>query len=233
MLEALRDNPNTILNVEYSGLGDGIISGFEIRPVYGEMFHISPGIVKIDGEIYVSSEVITIEQLNESHYVYLIAQKVETSDGVEVVLNCQQSENLDSNCFELFRYTKNAEIFEFKNVEELISSNTPINRINQKSCKYGVIGGSIFHPRYFKLYAESVLRSNNATPIDIAFAFQCLNGIKNIDVVKQYFYGVNIDQDIFREMKEKLEKMSSTDIVKEETHEKTLRTYNLFVRSSL
>ena len=56
MLEALRDYPYTVLEVEYSSYGDGIIAGFEITPQDGNKFSISPGILKLNEIIYVSDE---------------------------------------------------------------------------------------------------------------------------------------------------------------------------------
>lgn len=218
MLEALRDYPCTVLGVEYSRYGDGIISGFEVSPVSGGQFQISPGILKANGEIYISSELLTIEQKNEKHYVYLTIQKKDNPDGTDVELKCEQKTDSDENGLELFRYTKNAEMYEYKDISELF--NTPMNRINQIFCKFSTVGGNTLHPNYYRLFAEAVLGCTNATACDVAFAYQCLNGINNIDVVKQYFKGATSNIDILKAMKKILDRLSKNSSVQERQPEK-------------
>lgn len=218
MLEALRDYPYTVLEVEYSEYGDGIISGFEIGSVTDNQFQISPGILKVDGEIYISSEMLTIEQINETHYVYLTIQKKDNPDGVDVELKCEQQTEPDDNGLELFRYTKNAKMFEYKDIYELF--NKPMNRINQAFCRFATVGGNTLHPNYYRLFAEAVLRYTNATAFDVAFAYQCLNGINNIDVVKQYFKEVSSNAEILKKMENVLDRLSKNNSIQEKQPEK-------------
>ena len=218
MLEALRDYPYTVLEVEYFTYGDGIITGFEVTSQGDDKFAIAPGILKLNERIYVSSRVLTIDQINEKHYVYLTIQKQDNPDGEDIVLNIdQQLEPIDGG-FEVFRYTKNAEMFEYKDIREVFS--TPMNRINQSFCKYAVIGGSTLHPYYFRLFAEAVLESTNATVNDIAFAYQCLNGIGNIDVVNRYCKGPSSNSEILNKMKAILDRLSKNSVVEEKMSEK-------------
>ena len=220
MLEALRDYPCTVLEVEYSKYGDGIISGFEVNPINGEKFQISPGILKVNGEIYISSDLLTIEQKNEEHYVYLTIQKKDNPDGMDIELKCEQKTDMDDNGLELFRYTKNAEMFEYKDISELCGKYRPTNRIDQIFCKFSIVGGNTLHPNYYRLFAKAVLGDTNATATDVAFAYQCLNGINNIDVVEQYFKGATSNDDIVKEMKKVLDRLRKSIKVPESQLEK-------------
>ena len=219
MLEALRDCPVIVLDVLFSEYADGIISGFEISAADGETFKISPGILKFNGTIYVSSEEIIIHQENEVHFVYLSIHKTENADGVDVELTCEQSENMEENKFELFRYTKNAEVRKYDNASELLDK-SPINRINQVYCKYSIKGGSTLHPDYFKLFAQEVLDRPNALMSDVAFAYQCLSGIFNVDIINQYFGCNGGNLEILERMKKVLDRMSKSEAISTEEKEK-------------
>ena len=169
MLEALRDFPHTALDVMYSDYGEGIISGFEVKPVDGNCFQVSPGLLKYNEKIFVLAEPLSIEQKNEKHYVFISLQKHDNPDGVDVVLNCDQIDEPSYEKFELFRYTMNAEMFVYKDMYELLSS--PMNRINQLYCKYSVIGGNTLHPYYYQLFAASVLESSNAYLTTVQYTY--------------------------------------------------------------
>lgn len=211
MLDALRDYPYTVLDVKYSDYGDGILSGFKINALENEQFSISPGILKINGEIYTSPVALTLEQVDEKHYVYLVIEQNDNPDGSEVDLKIEQTTELRECGWELFRYTKNANMYEYKDVFELFA--TPMNRINQLFCKFAIVGGNTLNPSYFRMFAKAVLSRSNATAEDVAFAYQCLNGIHDIEVIKQYFDGKTSTHDILEEMKSKLSKMGETDSV--------------------
>ncbi len=219
MLEALRDYPYTVLEVGYSAYGDGIISGFEVTPEDGGRFMISPGILKLNEKIYVSSQILTIDQINGKHYVYLTIQNQDNPDGGDIIINIEQGlEPLESG-FEIFRYTKNAEMFEYNDIGELFRDS--MNRINQSYCKYAVIGGSTLHPCCFRLFAEAILESANATSQDVAFAYQCLNGIRNMNVVNHYFKGDSSNAEgLKEEMKAILDKLKKSSVVEEKQLEK-------------
>ena len=63
---------------------------------------------------------------------------------------------------------------------------------------------------YYRLYAEKVLSSGNADMQDTAFAYQCMNGIGSIEIVKAYFHTDDIsNQNILSLMKQRLSKLSA------------------------
>lgn len=217
MLEALRDYPRTVLDIQYKDFDDGVITGFEVKP-NGSCFEISPGIVKINNELHISSQTMTIEQEYENQYVYLTVQKSDHPDGNEVCVECEQTTEANNNAFELFRYTRNAEMFEYNDIFEVF--NEPINRINQIFCKYGVVGGHTLNPYYYRLFAKAVLECSNASPFDIAFSYQCLNGINSINVIKQYFGDISSNSAIIDEMRKILGRLRTNVSVTEVQEEK-------------
>lgn len=227
MLEALRDFPHTALDVLYSDYGEGIISGFEVKPLSNNCFQVSPGLLKYNNQIYILAEALSIEQKTEKHYVYISLQKIDNPDGVYVVLQCDQIDEPNDEKFELFRYTMNAEMFAYKNIHELLRS--PMNRINQLYCKYSVIGGNTLHPYYFQLFANAVLESSNASQNDVAFAYQCLNGITNISVVKHYFNGTSSNKDVLIQMKVILDRLEKKPNVQESQPQKVETTKKLII----
>ncbi len=192
--------------------------GFEIKPADDSCFEISPGIVKIDNELHISPQKIFLEQKEENQYVYLSVQKRGLPDGSDVSKGCSQTMQPDDNAFELFRYTRNAKMFEYKDISEVF--NKPINRINQIFCKYGVAGGSTLHPYYLRLFAEGILECSGASASDIAFSYQCLNGISSIDVIRKYFGNVSSNSDIVSEMKKILAGLRTNAPVKDVQPEK-------------
>ncbi len=213
MLDAMRDYPHVFQKVRYLEYGDGIISGFIVNSIEGHSFQISPGILKANNDIFISHEPLTIHQENEKHYVYLRIQENEMPDGKDIVMKCEQSITEDKVGIELFRYTKSAEMYEYKDVFEIFTM--PMNRINQIYCKYAIIGGNTLHPNYYRLYSKAVLDCPNATPSDIAFAYQCLNGINNISIIQSYFNGVTSNEDVLKKMKTALERMNASIITQE------------------
>lgn len=218
MLESLRDFPLTLLDVEYSYYGNGIVSGFDIEVTDDDMFIISPGIIKINDEIYVSSNNLYIEQKSEKHYVYLFLDKTINSDGIDIELKCVQNNSEDGEGFELFRYTKNAKMYKYKDVFEVL--NAPMNRINQSFCKYAIVGGNTLHPDYYRLFAKEILNNSNAKVRDVAFAYQCLNGINCVDVVKQYFGEEKSNYDILIEIKNIIDRLKKDTTLDEIIPEK-------------
>ena len=218
MLEALRDYPYIVLEMEYSEYGSGIISGLDVCPIGDDMFQIAPGLLKVDGKIYILSEILTIKQEEETHYVYLIIQNTDNPDGKDIELTCEQTVKPKDDAFELFRYTKNADMFVYKDIRELF--NGPMNRINQIFCKFAIVGGNTLHPDYFRLFAKEILESTNASISDVAFAYQCLNGINNIGVIKQYFNDVVSNSDVIERMEKVLNRLSMDNNIQKSQSEK-------------
>ena len=220
MLEAVRDYPYAALRALYSNHGDGILSGFEICLTEDGKFQISPGILKWDGEVYVAPETFVIKQEDGKHYVYLKIQRTEVPDGRIVELKCQQTSELEENAFELFKYTKDAVMYEYKNIDEAFKNidkpfKEPVNRIDQRACRFAVIGGATLCPKYYRWFAKEILKCVNAAPSDAAFAYQCLNGIDNIEAVKHYFNGSDTNSDVLKKMKTALDRLRTGNSVQE------------------
>ena len=71
-------------------------------------------------------------------------------------------------------------------------------------------GGSSLENDYFCLFAEEVLKCSGANMKDIAFAYQCLNGICDVRIIMSYFELEDASNDmVVTSMKRKLEKLKS------------------------
>ena len=222
MLEAVRDYPYAALKALYSNYGNGILSGFEISLTKDGKFQISPGILKWDGEVYIAPETFVIKQEDGKHYVYLTIQDTDVPDGKNVDLECRQASELKKNDFELFKYNKSegVAVSEYGDMEQASTNvdepfKNPVNRIDQRACRFAVIGGFTLCPKYYRLFAKEILKCPNAAPVDIAFAYQCLNGIHNIETVRQYFNGLYTNSDVLKQMKTALDNLKAGGVVQE------------------
>lgn len=209
MLEALRDCPYEFINLEYADFGDGIILGFQVNVLNETQFEVMPGICKIDGEIYVMSEKSIIEQLDQRHYVYLSIVRSDNPDGTDYNVKVLQYEEEDNSLLELFRYTKNATVSHYKDISEVFSE--PMNRINQKHCVYSYKNGNSLCETYYKLYAYAVLDSTNASTNDVVFAYQCLNSIRDMDLIICYFGRTTSNSEIVHAMENKLKLLNKCE----------------------
>ncbi len=175
--------------------------------------------LKLDGTIHILSETLEIAQLNEKQYVYLYVSEEDNPDGKDEIFECMQRTEPDDKGIELFRYTKNAEMSRYKNIDELFRD--PMNRVDQRFCKFAIIGGNTLHPGYFRLFAKEVFKSVNATAEDVAFAYQCLNGVKNMDVVNQYLNQPSSNSDALNEMKRIVDRLRQNVPIPQEHTKKT------------
>lgn len=206
MLETLRDYPRKAFELLVADYKDGIIEGFSIEVKDNRSLSVSPGVVKLGGELYFSDTEQILEQQEEHNYVYLEVVGNSTVDGDEIEVRINQYSSPQTDKIELFRYIKNAELLLLQECKDLF--NPPINRINKIFSKHCYRGGSSLCPEYFKLYAKEVLNSSNARMTDIAFALECLNGVRDIDLIKAYFENDGNNKSVIEVMQKKLAAMS-------------------------
>lgn len=185
MLEALRDYPLDYVNITFSGMGDGVITGLDVVIGEDDSFFLNGGIVKIDGNIYLVNQSEQMFFNEQENFVYLKITKKEEIDGIGYCTEIVQKSEEDNSLFEVFRYIKNAKVKKYVSIDEVFADVT--NRINQRKLKKSIQGGSTLCDEYYHLFARSILKSKCAQIKDIAFAYQCLNTIINIEIVKEYF----------------------------------------------
>lgn len=207
MLEALRDYPREFIRNLYSEYGDGIITGCHIN-IQDNMICIGEGIVKINGEVYILTKPLSVNAEDEINYVYLKITSESLADGTNLQMEVIQKNEKDDTLFEMARYAKNAVLKHYSKTEELFSDVS--NRIDQRYVLQSVAGGNTLLSGYYRLYGEKVLSGVNADMQDIAFAYQCLNGIGSIEIVKAYFHTDDMsNQNILSLMKQRLSKLSA------------------------
>jgi len=208
MLEALRDYPYDYIKLLYKDMGNGILSGLNIT-LEDNNFCIHEGIFKMNGEIYFLTKPSYIEVLTGTNYIYLTVIEYEKTDGMAYEIQIEQ-ETKEKDSFELFRYIKNLKILEYQNINEIFTESI-MNRIDRTHVEQSIIGGSTLCSEYFKLYANAILDNKNASILDIAFAYQCLNGINNIYLLKSYFQDDFItNEEILKKMRERLEELEKS-----------------------
>lgn len=207
MLEALRDYPRELTKNLFCEYGSGIITGCNIS-VSENVLSVGEGIVKINGEVYILTKPLSVNAEDEINYVYLKITSESLADGTNLQIEVIQKNEKNDNLFEIARYTKNAVLKPYNKIEELFSDVS--NRIDQRYVLQSVAGGNTLLSGYYRLYAEKVLSSVNADMQDIAFAYQCLNGIGSIEIVKAYFHTDDMsNQNILSLMKQRLSTLSA------------------------
>jgi len=211
MLEALRDYPQDYIELMYTNMGDGIISGLDITISADGKFYISPGILKINNEIYFSMRNESFSFMEEANYVYLQILKEEKVDGTEYQIEFIQKQQENNTLFEIFRYVKSAEMMNYQNIQEVFQN--LMNRVDRSHVKQSIAGGSTLHNMYFRLYADAILQNKNAEISDIAFGYQCLNGIAKAEVIKHYFQTEDFtNESILKLMKKRLLELESSKL---------------------
>lgn len=209
MLEALRDYPIDYVHTLFSEMGDGVISGLDVVITDGDQFYIKEGIVKIDGIVYIINQSGTLSFEEGKNYVYLCVNSDNQADGTYFYSEVIQKKQEENAYFELFRYIKNAEVKKYSSVSELFADMT--NRIDQRRLLQSVRGGHTLSNEYYYLFAKEILDSSNAGMNDIAFAYQCLNEISGIEIIKKYFLTDDLsNKNILSLMRIKLEKMQKS-----------------------
>ena len=207
MLEALRDYPRELTKNLFCEYGSGIITGCNIS-VSENVLSVGEGIVKINGEVYILTKPLSVNAEDEINYVYLKITSESLADGTNLQMEVIQKNEKDDTLFEMARYAKNAVLKHYSKIEELFSDVS--NRIDQRYVLQSVAGGNTLLSGYYRLYAEKVLSSVNADMQDIAFAYQCLNGIGSIEIVKAYFHTDDMsNQNILSLMKQRLSTLSA------------------------
>lgn len=185
MLEAIRDYPIEFVNNLFSDYGDGIILGLKVNINENNSFEISEGIIKLDGIVYFVKRSEKIEFREQRNFVYLSIIEEKYVDGSDFSVDIIHTDKEMPGLFELFRYVKNANMKKYEDVYELFGEVT--NRIDQRNMHQSVLGGYSLSEDYYVLFANKILQATNSEIKDVAFAYQCLNGITNIEIVKSYF----------------------------------------------
>ncbi len=200
---SLRDYPHDFVVSFFENYGDGVICGMDIV-AEEQGFLIKKGILKLDGQVYFIHQEQEVRYAEGENFVYLDIKRKNLDFRIECTVKIFQTDKEENGRFELFRYKKFATVKHYDNMDDLFRYIT--NRIDRTKLKYSYVGGSSLCGDYFKLYANSILKKSHVSMGDIAFAYQCLNGIRDINIIKQYFGSENMEnRNILRLMKEKLD----------------------------
>ena len=209
MLNALRDNPVSAVQLFYQRHGDGIINGFDVA-TDGNNISVTPGILKSDGEILFSTEILNIELTNGKNFVYLNRLRAENEVGLSIKFELEARDRIVDGAFELFRCGKNGVLKNYSSFDDLL--NAQHNRIDRRHAAFAINGGTSLDPNIFALYAQAVFE-RESTVEDKIFAYMCLNESLTRRAIDQYFGASGLSNvELIDAMKRKLEDMHSSGL---------------------
>ncbi len=192
LLWSLRDYSFAHIQLEYQDHSPGIICGCSVR-VEGDQLVISPGIVKYGSFICLMTEeeMLGYEPAGQMESLKLRITIDRTSPdyiAYQIVPVLDKNLNREENEFELcrFKLQKGAALREsYTSLEDMM---TEFDTVNPVFASWSGIGGETISPVVTKYFAEQVIRSDGADPVDLAFAWTCLNtyGAVSNAVIKSY-----------------------------------------------
>lgn len=209
MLNALRDNPVSAVRLFYQRHGDGIINGFDVA-TDGNNISVTPGILKSDGEIFFSTEMLNITLSNGKNFVYLNRLRAENEIGLSIKFELEASERIVDGAFELFCCDKNGVLKNYSSFDDLTDAQR--NRIDRRHAAFAINGGASLDPKIFALYAQAVFE-RESTVDDKIFAYMCLNESLTRQTIDRYFGASGLSNEaLIVEMQRKLDGMRSSEI---------------------
>jgi len=176
-LNNLRDYPKTYIEAKYKNFSDGIIEGFIIEPNEKKL-KLTPGIIKLDGEIlFLRNEIEIIPQ--EVGKFILIIDK----DKMIKFENEKYKEYLFK--FGHLHFT-GGKIY---CSEEDLLPNMLENFLDLRYCKKSSLYHSLPLNKYFETFGEKLLKKENIERnlVDYLFAINCINHCVTFDYLDYYF----------------------------------------------
>ena len=178
-IEYLRDFPYDLVSLEYENYSDGILFGFTINCVGGNL-HISKGAIKHQGNIILVPETtITITEYAQLLYTKLvIGQLHETDDcrSCQIEIRADKHQISTDNEKELGRFSLDSgervrlrrEYISFDDLSNVT------NTLNITHVSYAGLDEPTLHPQVLKEYAKFMLASSSEAA-DTSFSLMCLN----------------------------------------------------------
>jgi hypothetical protein len=176
-VEYLRDFPYDLASLIYTNYSDGLLCGFLISSVEGNIL-VSKGALKHQGNIIVVPEsTIWLEEYEQLQYVKLmIGKRRETEDyhlcPMEVVIDRRLPNTW--NEIELGRFCLNPGAILRCDYDSFSDLRTPENTLDLTRVSYAGKGAPTLHPRVLQEFARELLMYS-ADPTDISFSLMCLN----------------------------------------------------------
>jgi hypothetical protein len=189
-LALLRDFPREIAALEYADFGDGVLFGCRIS-VENDMLVVDPGIVLGAGILYRLNEPAKVSYAPCDAFRYINLHFANEPQNTDIVSHYAEI-TLDSapageTGMELGRFklkTGAALRSEYVDFEDMDTEFDTLNRIYAPcACR----GGQTLLPGITEFFAKEALSCRPENPIDLQFAFMCLQGDRvNLPVLQGY-----------------------------------------------
>lgn len=177
-LDCLTEYPRELTELIYSRYSDGVLHGCEITYKEG-VVHISSGVIKYGKEVILLKE----ETITFSNYDRLVSVKIcigkkyltEDYEIIPIEIRVDQKLELEKTEMEIGRFclTRGAALrINYKDVEDF---QTAYNTLDLTQVMYAGIEKPSITPKLLKIFAETLLKSNTNSVLDITFVLQCLN----------------------------------------------------------
>jgi len=223
MLENLRDFPRDILDIYSDGLSDGIIWGFTPK-IDKEIITFSKGITKYNGKVYLMPEEVPLSyEESEVEVVIKIRFHEELNDddfkNQLMEIRIDDDTAIYDNEQELGRFKLKKGAYLRSNYQDLYDFTTEYNTINIVNVKMAGSQHYTMPQELLKFFARGILETKTENPIDLQFAFLCINSEK---IERESLYN-------YLSYKEKAEIKPLTNA---EIHEKLVKILNEIKRTN-
>ncbi|MGL5963244.1 MAG: hypothetical protein ACRCZR_00855 [Cetobacterium sp.] len=203
MLKELQESTKEYFKIKYYSYCDGIIEGFNFRYNNSENLTLTPGVLKYDGELYISRNEIVIKSKEEfklerkerNLFFSLLPQILKTESNIEIkeLLIEITEEPLENGVFigSFVDRVNNPPKTEYEKLQHL-NDKVYINTLNRV---YANADGEAVTPWIGKLLLEEFIKKTTLSPIEM-YLFN--RGIENKPIlnffISQYLGDVNIEK---------------------------------------
>ena len=193
LLNSVRDYSLEYLNVKYDKYTKGIITGFDLNVIDGNLIEISKGIAKFEDFIFIADKKAKIRynQSNKFKSLKIVLEKdTKIRDYDRYILSYKLDEDLQLhiNEIEICRF-KLMEGFDLRDKHKSFNDiQTEFDTINYLNSTWAGIGREYINPYILKRFANEAMESNLTNMEDIVFCYTCLNEDKpiNIELIERY-----------------------------------------------
>jgi len=161
----LRDYPKTYLEAKYKNYSDGIIEGFNIETNENKVI-LTPGIIKLEGQIRFLRDEIVISPEKEEKYILVIDK--------DYVIKFESLKYKDYRFKFGYLHFTGGKIY--CSQEDLLPE-METNFLDLRFCKKSSIYNSIPLNKYLETFGKKMLQKKNIerNVVDYLFAINCIN----------------------------------------------------------
>jgi hypothetical protein len=213
-LDLLRDFPRELVALEYASFGDGVLFGCRVNAAGGELA-VAPGAVLRAGVLYRLTGAFQIPYAPSDAFQYINLRFSDESQSADIVSHCAEivldSAPADENRMELgrFKLKEGARLrSDYVDFEDISTEYDTLNTVHVPcACR----GGQTLLPFITEYFAKEALSYRPENPIDLQFAFLCLQTDRvNLPVLQGYLRSDDTDlRELYHALSRKLSDIRS------------------------